>query len=274
MELEDESDAARTWEPWAYPPRCVVRHLREAAGGGGGRDGDKRKGQDKRDYRAGQDGQDGQDGQEDGTANLEDKAGRAQDGGKGKKTRYCLYTNTFFGEGGISLLARPEAAADAATLLLDAYHSSFPSPETVQHYHDYYDSGSAASSSSSFSSAAPAPAYRVVDMPDKGGKGVEAARPIRRRETFLVDHASVVGDLGMWGSVSQSEGRDLLELAAEQLVNPGSVRSLSRGGGGGAQGVEGVIRANTFRTFLDGVPQKALFPKISVEFPPLPPFCL
>ena len=107
------------------------------------------------------------------------------------------------------------------------------------------------------------PACRVIDMPDKGGKGVVATRRIKRAETFMVDYAAVIGDLSIWGSISERDGRPLLERAAEQLVSPEIVTDLSRGAGG--QGVEGVIKANTFRTFINGVPQKSLFPRISVR---------
>jgi len=162
-----------------------------------------------------------------------------------ERARYCLYTNTFFGEYGLSILARPEAAANITSRVLDAYHSVFPSPATVENLNAQ-------------------PAYRIVDMPEKGGKGVLATRPIKRTETFMVDYAAVVGDLNIWGSVSEREGRPLLELAAERLVSPASVTQLSVGAGG--EGVEGVIKANTFRTFMNGVPQKTLFPRISVSF--------
>ena len=124
-----------------------------------------------------------------------------------ERARYCLYTNTFLGEYGLSLLARPEAAANVTSLLLDAYHSAFPNLRTVSNFNDE-------------------PSYKVVDMPDKGGKGVVATRHIKRTETFIVDHAAIIGDLRMWGSVSEKDGRALLDLAAKQLVLPELVTDM------------------------------------------------
>ncbi|KAH8890657.1 hypothetical protein GQ53DRAFT_603754, partial [Thozetella sp. PMI_491] len=164
--------------------------------------------------------------------------------------KYCLYTNSFFGEYGVSILARPTAAAKAADILRSAYHSAFPSQETVKYLNLE-------------------PAHIVVDMPDKGGKGVIATRHIKRKETFMIDYSAIVGDLNIWGSVSQKEGYSLLDQAAEQLVDSKLVLALNKGAGG--HGVEGIIRANTFRTYLNGVPQKALFPNISVSLRSLLP---
>ncbi len=59
----------------------------------------------------------------------------------------------------------------------------------------------------------------------------------------MVDYAAIVSDLAIWGSVSEKEGRPLLDQAAEQLVDPRHVTELSRGAGG--DGVEGIIRANS-----------------------------
>ncbi len=210
----DDKSAPSTWEPWAYRPTCVVENR-----------------QDKRpNLGVGDD--------------VKYEGGKLQ-AGDGNRIKYCLFTNSFFGEYGISILARPEAAANAASILWDVYHSTFPSPETVPNLNLE-------------------PAYRVVDMPEKGGKGVVATRHIKHRETFMVDYAAIIGDLHMWGSISQKEGHPLLDRAAEQLVDSSHVTTLSRGAGG--DGVEGIIKANTFRTYLNGAPQKTLFPRISVKF--------
>jgi len=216
--LDDEA-VTESWEPWAYPPYCV---------------GDGRV---DRTHRAQQDDLDD-------LADVEETSDEAQEG---EEIKYCLYTSTFFGNHGISILARPEAAAEAAETVWSTYHSSFPDRTTVQYLN-------------------PEPACEVVDMPDKGGKGVVARRRIRRKETFLVDYAAITGDLDLWGFASQYEGHELLEMAADQLVDPDAVRTMSHGAGG--EGVEAVMRSNTFRTYLNGVSQKALFPKISVRSPP------
>ena len=176
------------------------------------------------------------------------KEDRKRNDQRSNRAKYCLYTNTFFGEYGISVLSRPQAASNIADILLDAYESSFPSLETVQNLN--LD-----------------PAFQVVDMPDKGGKGIVATRQINMRETFMIDYASIVGDLDMWGSIPEDAGRAILDKAAEQLVDPQQVLNLGHGAGG--VGVEGIVRANTFRTYLDGVPQKTLFPKISVKLFPI-----
>ncbi len=213
----DDRSTTKTWEPWSSRPYCVAEN--------------KKYGWTKLD--------------DENVAKGEYRKIEVIENDNAIK--YCLFTNSFFGDYGISLLARPEAAAKAAGILSDAYYSTFPSPDTVQYLNLE-------------------PAYQVVDMPDKGGKGVIATRHIKRRETFMVDYVSIAGDLNMWGSIPEKEGRDLLDRAAEQLVDPQYVMALGRGSGG--DGVEGIIAANTFRTYLDGVPQKALFPKISVRPPP------
>jgi len=217
----DDASTSALWHPWEFRPYCITENKR----------GDR-------------------------VSLLVDKKDGAQDELKqgepvpsttkhDGKVKYCLYTNSVFGDNGISILARPEAAASAAGIIRDLYQSTFPSQETVQHLNLK-------------------PAFKVVDMPEKGGKGVISTRRINKLDTFMVDYASIIGDLNMWGSVSQIDGQKILDRAAEQLIDPERVLSLSRSvGGGGA--VEGVIRANTFRTHLEGVPQKALFPTISVE---------
>ncbi len=178
--LDDQSAAAPPWEPWTGRPHCVAENRKHGGrdktlGDDGGVRADKMQQQ----------------------ATVRD--------GDNRIAKYCLYTNSFFGENGISVLARPEDAASAAGgILWNAYHrSSFPSAETVQYLGELDP-----------------PAYHVVDMPDKGGKGVVATRRIRRLETFMVDHAAITGDLRMWGSVTQRDGRPLLDRAAEQLIDP------------------------------------------------------
>lgn len=168
------------------------------------------------------------------------------------RKKYCLYTDTTFGPHGLSLLITPEAAAAAQPVISAAYHSLFPDNATVQHF--------------ALGSGDRNPAYKVVDMPDKHGKGIVATRRIAKRDTFLVDWAALSGDLELWGSVPMREGKSILDLAALQLPDPEAVTGLSRKGADEDAGVvEGVIAVNTFRTYLDGAPMKTLFPLISVR---------
>jgi len=220
----DDKTATKSWDPWAYRPHCV------------GRGRDKKSQLEPLDEL--EDLTDAGDGQEEETEEKEETE------------KYCLYTSTFFGDHGISVLARPEAAAEAAETVWGVYHSSFPDHNTVQYLNLEG-------------------ACELVDMPHKGGKGVVAKRRIRRKDTFLVDHAVITGDLDLWGFAAHDEGHDILERAAEQLVHPDAARTLSHGAGG--DGVEAVMRSNTFRTYLNGVAQKALFPKISVRRTPESP---
>jgi hypothetical protein len=161
-----------------------------------------------------------------------------------KRIKYCLYTFNDFGDYGISVLARPEAASSALSTIQATLDTDWLSQKQIRGLNLE-------------------PAFKVVDMPEKGGKGVVATRQIDQLETFMIDYAAIIGDLDIWGSVPEKEGRELLELAAEQLANPDPVLALSRGKNG--RGVEGIIAVNTFRTHLDGKPQKTLFPIISVS---------
>ena len=163
--------------------------------------------------------------------------------------KYCTYTASYFGEFGISIVARPIAGPYIAVLLKRAYDSSFPSPETVQNMNLE-------------------PAFKIVDMPEKGGKGVVATRLIKARETFLVDYATITADFDLWGQFGKRVGAKLLHRASQQLVDPEqAAMSLSTSGAPGhIFPAAAVMWSNTFRTKVAGVHFTGLFPRISVRF--------
>ncbi len=161
-------------------------------------------------------------------------------------TKFCVFTSSFFGNNGISVITRPEVASTAASSIYEAYNSDFPGVETVQNLNLE-------------------PAYAVVDMPDKGGKGVVATRPISSTETVLVDYASLIVDTTTSASLSQAQTARLLRRAADQLLDPFEVLALSSevAAEGETEVVGRIIKTNNFLHELGDWPQKVLFPLIS-----------
>jgi hypothetical protein len=157
--------------------------------------------------------------------------------------KFCVYTAAFFGDNGLSLVTTPEAAANAIGTILDTYHSSFPSPKTVV-------------------GLGKLSAYEIVDIPGKG-KGVVATRLINRHETFMVDYAVLLTDVGFPVSVSPAQRRSLLRLATEQLAYPEGATGLARSGDDDLNLVEDVMGTNSFGAELGGISHKILFPIIS-----------
>ena len=161
---------------------------------------------------------------------------------------YCLYTADYLGPHGLSIIARPDVAAQAVGTLLATYDSSFPSPATVRNL-------------------ATDGAYAVVDVPGRG-KGVVARRRIRHLDTFMVDHASLLTDAYFPTAVDPVARSGLLRKAAGRLADPdGGVFGLARAGNTEENIVEDVMGTNSFLVTLTGVPHKALYPSISVSSP-------
>jgi hypothetical protein len=165
--------------------------------------------------------------------------------GEEEEGEYCLYTSSFFGNHGVSIVTARKTAANAVGTLWDVYDSSFPSPETVRNLN--IDR-----------------AYEVVDMPGMG-KGVVASRLIKRQETFMVDYAILMTDVNFPTSVSEAQRRRLLRQAIEQLAETEAATGLARSGTTEADLVEDIMGTNSFLAELAGSPHKALFPIISVK---------
>ena len=161
-------------------------------------------------------------------------------------TKYCVYTNTFHGENGLSIITTPETAAMSADVLDDPYGLSFITTGFV---------GNGTEGSS----------FRIIDIPGKG-KGVIATRSIRAYETIMADHATVLADIGFPSSVMKSQGHELLHIATDRLLAPQTVLSLGRSSTSGADVVEDILRTNSFHQDLAGEPHMALYPAISVRY--------
>ncbi len=172
---------------------------------------------------------------------------------------YCLYTDASFGDHGLSIVARPAVARQHVAADMAAVAASgFPANGTVQQWADGE------------------PAHAVVDMPGKG-KGVVAARRIRRFETLVVDTAALTIDTHIRSALGRRALRALLQRAAGQLARPATVLSLSTlAGGDGDDGddgddggiggvVDSVLRTNSFQNQWVSWRQGSLFPEISVR---------
>jgi hypothetical protein len=158
--------------------------------------------------------------------------------------KFCVYTASFFGDHGLSLVTKPETAANIVGTIMNTYHSSFPSPQTVV-------------------GLGKLSAYDVVDMPGRG-KGVIATRLIKRHETFMVDYAVLIIDVDFPVSTGEIRRRQLLRQATEQLANPIGATSLARSRGNDVEDlVEDVMGTNSFITEIHENQHNALFPIIS-----------
>jgi hypothetical protein len=163
----------------------------------------------------------------------------------GDETKYCTFTCDYFGNHGFSIITRPERAAYAATILDTVYLSPFPSLATVRNL------------------TLDRP-YRVVDLPGKG-KGVVASRLIRQHEVFMIDYVSIVTEVGWSASLEKAQKYELLTRAADQLVDPQSVTTLSRLGLSDSNAVDDVVNTNQFNSDFAGTPHNVLFAEISVS---------
>lgn len=156
---------------------------------------------------------------------------------------YCVFTDSTFGPNGISLLAPPESASALAPTLHQIYHSSFPTTTSARNLNLE-------------------PAFEVRDVPGKG-KGLVATRHIKAKETFLIDHASLVVRTGFLQDVDQDVMWAMLDEAVGRLVEPSVVRRLGRMGRA-PNVVEDVLQTNTFNSDLEVGRSFVLFPLVSV----------
>jgi hypothetical protein len=219
----DEKSPPVTWSPWTHRPYCVIVPT-------------KKEGEEEEEDEDEDEDEENDESDQPGNITLEEG------------TKYCVYTSDIIGPYGVSIVSREQPVTDAATLLWQAYDSTFPSPETVQRLNLE-------------------PAYEVVDMPDKGGAGVVATRLIKAGETFMVDYASMLAELDLWSIFDKPRVVKLLRKAVQQLVDPdAAVLDLTASGAPGhVDPAAGVLWSNTFRTELLGTSFTGLYPKISVS---------
>lgn len=166
--------------------------------------------------------------------------------GKSLGTRYCVFTNSRHGNGGVSIITTPETAANSIQILDDS---------------GYIHTKSLTSSSAETG-------YRVVEIPGKG-KGMVTTRRINRTEVIMADWAAVIVDLDFPTSVKRELGYHLLHRAADQLLDPDRVLELARSSAFSADIMEDVLRTNGFSYPLSGEPHMALYPSVSVGIPTL-----
>ena len=182
--------------------------------------------------------------------------------------KYCVYTNAAHGHRGVSLITTPETAASIVDLL-DDFNAEFMRPLTASSV-DGSGDGERQKNDTARTDEYEGRPYRVVEMPEKGGKGVLATRRIRRAEVVMVDFASLVLDLDFPRSVRRLDGYELLTRAADRLADPGRVLGLARKREHPPNLVEDVVRTNAFHFELDGKPHMALYADVAVSCVPYP----
>lgn len=246
MDEETAGPEPVDWSPWTHPPVCI------AAGAGAGVASSNVKG----------------------NSNSNSKNATTPE-------KFCVYTNSAHGHRGVSLITTPETAASVVEML-DDFNAEFMRPLAASTDHG---AGRRANHSRSDTAAGYEGAedddddrpYKVVDMPEKGGKGAVATRRIKRAEIVMVDFASMVLDLAFPRSVRRLDGYELLTKAAGQLADPDRVLGLARKREHPPNLVEDVVRTNAFHFELDGKPHMALYADVAVgaspsTSPPSPEF--
>ncbi|KAK6949099.1 hypothetical protein Daesc_009172 [Daldinia eschscholtzii] len=156
--------------------------------------------------------------------------------------RYCVYSNSQHGNGGISLITTPETAASTVEILNDSGYTHF------KH----------------FANSSAEPAYEVADIPGKG-KGVVATRHIKRAEAIIPDWAALIVGLDFPTSITRTEGYRLLHKAVDQLADPDRVLSLAHSSAFSGDIVEDILRTNSFSFTLADESHMALYPDVSVS---------
>lgn len=159
-------------------------------------------------------------------------------------TKYCVFTNSRHGIGGVSIITTPQFAADSVDILNEPIVPGVLQDHALNSSHEA--------------------AYQIVDVPGKG-KGVIATRLISKYENIMHDYASVLVDLYFPSSVKRDEGYTLLHIATDQLENPSRSLTLGRSNPMAVDVVEDILRTNAFHTDLAGAPHMALYPLVSVR---------
>ncbi|KAI0178494.1 SET domain-containing protein [Hypoxylon sp. FL1284] len=155
-------------------------------------------------------------------------------------TKYCVFTNSQHGNGGVSIITTPEIASDSIEALDDSGDTHLRS--VVKNSTE--------------------PAYRVADIPGKG-KGIIATRHIKRAEAIMADWASLMVYLDFPTSVKRAQGYRYLHRAVDQLSDPDRVLQLARSSNFANDIVEDVLRTNAFSYPLGGEPHMVVYPEVS-----------
>jgi hypothetical protein len=166
---------------------------------------------------------------------------------------YCVYTSNTTGPHGLSLIIQPSFAQEAAKNLNGNPVTSFLTQADAERL---YLQGQP---------------WKIVDMPDRGGKGVIATRKINQYDTFMVDQAAVVVDLSAEQALTGEQNGILLNKAVDQLLVPGMIRDMSSAHGGKKIGnwtegrlEEDIMKTNAFGGNLGDTQIRTLYPLISV----------
>ncbi|KAI0376022.1 SET domain-containing protein [Hypomontagnella monticulosa] len=155
-------------------------------------------------------------------------------------TKYCVFTNSQHGNGGVSLITTPEIAADSADILNDSGYTHMKS----------------------FVNNSAGVAYEVGDIPGKG-KGLIATRRIGRAEVIMADWAALIVNLNFPTSVRRMKGYRLLHRATDQLSDPDMVLELAHRSSVSSDILEDILRTNAFSYTLGEDSHMALYPQVS-----------
>ncbi|KAI1383977.1 SET domain-containing protein [Hypoxylon trugodes] len=161
-------------------------------------------------------------------------------GDRSPETKYCVYSNSQHGHGGVSIITTPEIAASSVEILNDSGNTHLKS----------------------FINNTTGPAYEVADIPGKG-KGMVATRHIKQAEPIMADWAAIIVNLDFPTSVRRLQGYRLLHKAADQLLDPDRVLTLARSSAFSGDIMEDVLRTNAFSFTLSGESHMALYPDVA-----------
>ncbi|KAI4618938.1 hypothetical protein J4E83_005889 [Alternaria metachromatica] len=172
--------------------------------------------------------------------------------------KYCVYTSNTTGPHGLSLIFPPRSAHLASEYLDDNPLDNFLTQKDAERL---YFGGQP---------------WKIVDIPGKA-KGVVATRKIKMYETFMVDQAAVVVDMGAEKTLSEAENKKLMKRAVDQLLVPAMIRDMSSAHSGkshegendGDDEEEGgleeaIMKTNAYGSTVAEVSSRALYPLISV----------
>lgn len=156
--------------------------------------------------------------------------------------KFCVFTNSRHGRRGLSVLSKPEIAADNVGVLNE------------------FLAFTAGAVGVGGGEEGP---FRVVDIPGKG-KGVVATRDIKKYELIMADYSVLLVDIAFASDVEAERGYRLLGRAVGQLRDPEAVRTLEASNKLAKDHLENVLRTNAFHTMLGEDAHMALYPVVSV----------
>ncbi|KAI4650673.1 hypothetical protein J4E93_003030 [Alternaria ventricosa] len=171
--------------------------------------------------------------------------------------KYCVYTSNTTGPHGLSLIFPPKSAHLASEYLDDNPLDNFLAQKDAERL---YLGGQP---------------WKIVDIPGKA-KGVVATRRIKMYETFMVDQAAVVVDMGAEKALTEAENKKLMKRAVNQLLVPAMIRDMSSAHAGKSHGgenngddeeggslEEAIMKTNAYGSTVAEVSSRALYPLIS-----------